>query len=200
MNVFCFSSEQFPSLPLLNWEGAEQRLLIYETHTRFIKTFKDLIHFIRALNLGKHFLKKSNTGCISSLAPFCAYLRAVKFGLTNIADISFPTSKRRWILLTGLLYITLGDLSTVKIKLFYFIDILYVSPMFFKSPSTIIDAEDLIYLCVLCHFPRYCPSVWPGPDGEQIAVGEPSPGGEAMGGSSGGTDPAGWPWGWLGVW
>lgn len=53
--------------------------MIYETHTRFIKAFKDLIHFIRALNLGKHFLKVLWREYFISGA-FCTYLRAVTFG------------------------------------------------------------------------------------------------------------------------
>jgi len=46
---------------------------------RFIKTFTDLIHFIRALNLGKHFLKILCREYFISGA-FRTYLRAVTFG------------------------------------------------------------------------------------------------------------------------
>lgn len=56
INVFCFS-EQFRVLLLLNPGGGLAEFLIYETHTRFIKTLKDLIHYIRTLNLGRLLIK-----------------------------------------------------------------------------------------------------------------------------------------------
>lgn len=66
--------------------------MIYETRMRFIKTFTDLIHFIRALNLGKHFFKDLmqrvfHLGRLSHLFKSCNIW-------THGADTSLPIAEQ----------------------------------------------------------------------------------------------------------